>query len=229
MTAYFITGSGTGIGKTLVTAALAHQLGKAGRRVRALKPVLSGYDDAQAAASDSGILLAVLGLEATPKAIARITPWRFAAPLSPHMAAAREGQGIDFPALVDFCRTQIDLAVTNDEIILIEGVGGILVPVTDTETVADWIATLDVRPILVVGSYLGALSHAITAWETMNARGIPPVSLVVSQSADAPVPLDETIETLAGFLPPLSMVALPRLTPSDRIWETAPNLLTALP
>ena len=228
MTAYFITGSGTGIGKTLIVAALAYQLQAAGRGVRILKPVLSGYDDADPATSDSGILLSALGREPTPEAVARITPWRFAAPISPDMAAAREGRQLDFTTLCDFCRDHIDSAAAHHETVLIEGVGGVLVPLTGSETVADWIAALDIKPILVVGGYLGALSHGLTAWEAMNARGIPPLSIIISQSSDDPIPLDETIETLARFLPPIPIIALPRLAPSDRIWETAPDLLSAL-
>jgi dethiobiotin synthetase len=228
VTAYFVTASGTDAGKTLVTAALVHQLRNAGRNVRALKPVLSGYDDADAATIDSGIILTALGEDPTPESIARITPWRFAAPLSPDMAAAREGSEIDFSSLCDFCRDQIGAAATENATTLIEGVGGVLVPLTSRETVADWIAALDAKPILVVGSYLGALSHGLTAWETMNARGIPPVSLIISQSSDAPVALEETATTLARFLPAIPIVALPRLAPAGRIWETAPDLLAAL-
>ncbi len=225
MTAYFITSSGTGIGKTLVVAALIHQLRKTGRGVQALKPVLSGYDDADAGISDSGILLSALGGEATPEAVAQITPWRFTAPLSPDMAAARDGRSIDFAALCKFCRDHIG---TDNRTMLIEGVGGVLVPLTSDKTVADWIAALDIKPILVVGGYLGALSHGLTAWETMNARNIPPVSVVVSESPDGPVSLDETITTLMRFLPPIPVVPLPRLAPADRVWETAPDLLDAL-
>jgi len=77
MTAYFITSSGTGVGKTLVTAALTRQLREIGKGVQALKPVLSGYDDAEAASSDSGIILTALGEEPTPWAVAKISPWRF--------------------------------------------------------------------------------------------------------------------------------------------------------
>jgi dethiobiotin synthetase len=229
MTAYFVTGSGTGIGKTLVTAALIFQLCEAGRGVTACKPVMSGYDDSQPdAGSDAGIILAALGQRATPEAVARVAPWRFAAPLSPDMAAAREQRAIDFAALCDFCRDRIDAAVARDETALIEGVGGVLVPLGGGETVADWIAALDIRPVLVVGSYLGALSHGLTAWETMNARGISPVSLIVSESADGAVSLDETMATLARFLPPVPIIGLPRLASRERAWETAPELLRAL-
>jgi len=141
------------------------------------------------------------------------------------MAAAREGREIDFAVLCGFCRDHIG---ADDNTTLIEGVGGILVPLTNDKTVADWIAALDIMPILVVGSYLGALSHALTAWETMTARGNPPVSIIVSQSQEAPVSLDETMNTLTRFLPPVPMLPLPCLARADRLWETAPDLLGAL-
>ena len=95
MGALFVTGTGTAIGKTLVTAALCHELRARGRPVRALKPVLSGYDPADRHESDPGILLASLGEAVTEEAVAAITPWRFSAPLSPDMAAAREGRRLD--------------------------------------------------------------------------------------------------------------------------------------
>jgi dethiobiotin synthetase len=228
VTAYFVTSSGTDVGKTLVTAALIFQLRLARRGVRGLKPVLSGYDETDSATSDSGIILSSLGRDPTPDAVAQITPWRFAAPLSPDMAAARAGRDINFADLCEFCRCQIDGAATANETLLIEGVGGVLVPLTENHTVADWIAALNIKPVLVVGSYLGALSHGLTAWETMNARSIPPVSVIISQSPDAAVSLDEAVTTLARFMPSVPIFTLPRLAPADRLWETATDLLPAL-
>ena len=104
MSKLFVTATGTEIGKTLVAAALCHEFRAAGRRVRALKPVLSGYDPARLAESDPGILLASLGEAVTEEAVADITPWRFSAPLSPDMAAAREGRRLDLADIVAFCR-----------------------------------------------------------------------------------------------------------------------------
>jgi dethiobiotin synthetase len=107
MSAYFITGTGTHIGKTFVTAGLLRHLHEAGEPVWALKPVVSGFDMTHARASDPGLLLEAMNHATSPDCIARIAPWRFAAPLSPDMAAAREGKEIDFKALVAFCRDAI--------------------------------------------------------------------------------------------------------------------------
>ena len=95
----FVTATGTGIGKTHVACGLLRAQGGAG-----LKPVLSGFDPASAADSDAGRLLAAMGRPITPETIAAISPWRFAAPLSPDMAAAREGRAVPFEALIAACR-----------------------------------------------------------------------------------------------------------------------------
>ena len=90
MSAIFITGTGTDVGKTYVAASLIRHLRQMGRLVDAIKPVVSGYDPAQLAASDPGVLLEALGLPVTEQEIDRISPWRFRAALSPDLAAARK-------------------------------------------------------------------------------------------------------------------------------------------
>ena len=91
MTAIFITATGTDIGKTFVAASLIGHFRQMGRLVEAIKPVVSGFDPAQAATSDPGVLLKALGLPVTAPQIERISPWRFRAALSPDLAARREG------------------------------------------------------------------------------------------------------------------------------------------
>src|SRR5215510_15677269 len=108
MGALFITSTGTGIGKTFVTAGLIRRLRETGRAAEALKPVVSGFDEASAGASDPAVLLEALGRPMSD--IARIAPWRFRAPLSPDMAASREGRALDFAALVAFCRDALKTA-----------------------------------------------------------------------------------------------------------------------
>ena len=98
----FVTATGTDIGKTFVACGLIRALRRKGRAAAALKPVLSGFEPAEAEGSDSGRLLAALGRPVTPDEIARISPWRFAAPLSPDMAALREKRTLDFAGVVDF-------------------------------------------------------------------------------------------------------------------------------
>lgn len=197
MDKYFITATGTEIGKTFVTTTLCKQLIEDGKKVVALKPVISGYV-AGDMKSDSAFILQACGQKVTEENIAKISPWRFAAPLSPNMAAQREGNNISFGELINFCREQ---EKSDADILLVEGVGGVCVPLNDKYTVLDWIAELkDWKVILVAGSYLGSISHTLTAVHTLAARNIGLHAVVITESENSTVPLEETVETLKNFL-----------------------------
>jgi dethiobiotin synthetase len=211
MSAVFVTATGTDVGKTFVTEGIVRALRFARRPVAALKPVLSGFAMEDAASSDAGRLLTALGRAITPIEIDGISPWRFAAPLSPDMAARREGRAIDFDALLEFSRTRIAAAQGT---LLIEGVGGIMVPLDDSHTVLDWMAALDLPVLLVAGSYLGTISHTLTALDVLTRRGLQVMSVVVSESAVSTVDLDETVETIGRFAPDPQIVTLPRIADS---------------
>ena len=212
MTAIFITGTGTDIGKTFVAAGLIRHLRATGHTVGAIKPVVTGFDLATAADSDPAMLLAALGRPVTFEQIERISPVRFAAPLSPDMAARREGRAVDFDAVVEFCRRAI---IAHTGTLLIEGIGGIMVPLNQDRTVLDWMAALGRPTILVAGSYLGSLSHTLTCLEVLQRRDIPLKALVVDETAGSTVPLEETARTMARFAAPLPVVMVPRLAAAN--------------
>jgi dethiobiotin synthetase len=209
MTALFVTATGTDIGKTFVTTGLIRALRAKGRIVDALKPVVSGFDPADVAPTDTGAILEALGKGLSPETIAEISPWRFAAPLSPDMAARREGRRIDFEALLAFCRMSAASALGT---LLIEGVGGIMVPLDDRHTVLDWMAALNLPVLLVAGSYLGTISHTLSALDVLARRGLSVLSVVVSESVGSPVDLAETAETIRRFGNAVDVVNLPRPT-----------------
>jgi dethiobiotin synthetase len=210
MTTLFVTASGTDVGKTFVTLRLVDELTAAGYRVLALKPVASGFDAGNPDAGDTGALLRAQGLDASAANLDAVSPWRFAAPLSPDMAAAREQRAVPFAALVDFCRAPRDADVT-----LIEGIGGVMVPLDATHTVLDWIVALDAPALLVVGSYLGTLSHSLTAAAALRTRGVRVAGVIVSESAEQPAPAAETATVLARFLKPTTVQLLPRHAARD--------------
>lgn len=207
MAAYFVTGTGTDVGKTHVTAGILRAAAAAGRQVAAIKPVLSGYAPGGEAASDPAKLLAAMGRPVTRGNIAAISPWRFAAPLSPDMAAAREGRGVPMPAVLEFCRAAMAAA---PDLLLIEGVGGVAVPLDGQWVVADWAAALSLPAVLVAGTYLGTLSHVFTAAAYLSARGIWISAIVLSESQTSPVPPAETAAAVARFLPMVPVRVVPR-------------------
>ncbi len=220
MAALFITGTGTDIGKTWLACALLRHWRAQGRRPLAFKPLLSGFDSSLPEASDAGQILSALGREMNE--LDAIAPWRFAAPLSPNMAAALEGRSIDFDALVDFTRR---VAEVNACPTLIEGVGGVMAPLTDRRTVRDWIAASGLPAVLVTGSYLGSLSHTLTALEALTKVGVAVQAIVVNESAGSAVELDAVIENLMCHAPGVAVQGIPRATPGSSVARLADCLL----
>jgi dethiobiotin synthetase len=206
--AYFVTSTGTDVGKTFVTAGLIRYLRTSNQAVAALKPVVSGYDSSVVETSDPAVLLAALGRPVAAEEIESIAPWRFRAPLSPDLAAAREGRNVAFDELVDFSRTAIK---ANNGILFIEGVGGIMVPLEGNRTVLDWMAALSIPLLLVVGGYLGTISHTLTAIDVLTQRKLSIAAIVVSESERNPVELADTVASIARFSNGVEVIGLPRL------------------
>jgi len=191
----FVTGSGTDVGKTYVTALLARALTDAGHAVGVRKPVVTGFRDEEVAASDPAVLLRSVGGDPSSARVREVAPFRFTRPLSPDMAARAEGRAL---TLHDVVRASLD---PRAELTLVEGVGGVMVPLDDAHTVLDWIVALACPALVVTGSALGALSSALTALSVLRARDVPVASVVVSESDPRaslypPVPLDETVRSL---------------------------------
>ena len=205
MTAIFITATGPDVGKTLVAASLIQLLRQGGRTVEAIMPIVSGYDPAQAAASAPGTLIAALGLPFSPESIERVSPWRFRAALSPDLAARLEGRSINVDAVVNYCQTVVQ---RRRDILLIEGVGGIMVPLDEHRTILDVMMALRLPLILVTGSYPGAISHTLTALDSLFRRDMQLLATIVSETPGSKVPLDEVVASIRRFTEPV--IGLPR-------------------
>jgi dethiobiotin synthetase len=210
MSAVFITATGTDIGKTFVTAGLIRHIRRSGGAVFAVKPVVSGFDPDAWETSDPAVLLAALGRPIALAEVEHISPWRFKAPLSPHMAGTREGRAIVFRDVVEFCRKAM---AEHRGTCLIEGVGGIMVPLDDRRTVLDLMSVLRIPVILVAGSYVGTISHTLTALEVMARRNLDLAAVVVSESEGSAASLEDTVAAIAQFADALDVVGLPRLPP----------------
>ena len=208
MSAIFVTATGTDIGKTFVTSGLIRAIRGNGKTAEALKPIVSGFSPATSAVSDPGVLLDAMGDGVTPEALDRVSPWRFGAPLSPDMAAAREGRSIDFDALVQFSMNGIARARGT---LLIEGVGGVMVPLDDRRTVLDWMKALKLPVLLVTGSYLGTISHTLTACDVLARAGLTLRAIALNDNGDGAVPLSDTQATLQRFLGGVPIVTIPRV------------------
>jgi len=208
MTAVFITATGTDIGKTFIARGMIHQLRARRRTVEALKPVITGFDPRMPQASDTGRLLLALGHALTPELIAETSPFRLRAPLSPDIAARREGTSIDFAVLNAHCRRAV---ARHRDALIIEGIGGIMVPLDDRHTVLDWMVELDLPVILAAGSYVGTLSHTLSALDVLDRNGLKVAAVVVNETPGSAADLDDTAKTIHRFATGIEVFALPRL------------------
>ena len=224
MSAYFITGTGTDIGKTWLSCALLKYWCEAGLSTRAYKPVLSGYAESDAELSDAGQLLTAQGLDVNANAIDEIAPWRFAAPLSPDMAAAQEGREIAFAELLEFTQRRVTSTNWQAEQILVEGVGGVMVPLDATHTVRDWIATSALPCIVVAGNYLGSLSHTLSALAALREVNVKVKAVVVNESLASSVVLADCLASLQRHADKVPCVAIHRDNPASGIARLAAML-----
>lgn len=186
MKKYFITATGTGIGKTFITCNLIRQIKAQGKTVRAIKPIISGWEDSD---TDTHKIIAALA----GGNIDDISPWRLTAPLSPDIAAKKDGVTIDFAEVINFCEPPADA-----DYLLIEGVGGVMVPINQNKTIADLIEALAIPAILVAGTYLGSISHTLTAIAALKQHNIKIQKLIINQSKDC-AGADEIVKTISNF------------------------------
>ena len=195
-----MAGSGTDVGKTYVTVSLVRSLRARGRRVRVCKPLASGLpavEDPAFADSDPARLLAATGLTRTQQTLDACSPWRFAAPLSPDMAAAAEGRRVELAEVAVWTRDV--LSEPGFDHVLVEGVGGVMSPITSDATGLDLAAALGAPVLLVCGSYLGAVSHGLTALGALRGRGLEVSRLLVNETAGSSVTLAATLQAMARF------------------------------
>lgn len=222
MKQFFITATGTESGKTLVMTSLCAQLRAAHRPFTALKPVVSGYDDRDTG-SDTALILRACELPFNAQYIQATSPWRFAAPLAPSMAAAQEGRTLDMQEIARFCR------MPTTEVVLAEGAGGVMAPLTQKHTMLDLMAELGWPVILVAGNYLGSLSHTLTAVGALEGRGLKVQAIVLSEATDHGVPLADTKAELQRFIDSeIPIAVIPRIAARSEMWQYTPSLITLL-
>lgn len=164
---FFVTGTDTGVGKTLVSAALLHALAAHYPRVVGMKPVAAGTTlmDGLQVNDDVQALRAASSCRVPPELD---NPVLLPDPVSPHIAAARAGVHINIAHIVACHRQLLQLA----DAVVVEGAGGFMVPLSDTETGADLAQALGLPVVLVVGLRLGCLNHALLTAAAIRARGL---------------------------------------------------------
>ena len=212
----FVTGTGTEVGKTVVAAVIARTLAAEGSRVAVFKPAVSGLEDE--GESDHALLRRASG---SPQSDPDIAPYRFDPPASPHLAAALAGEEIDPERLRRTARE----AAANADVLVCEGVGGLLVPLAcrvsrnicdqgDTPyLVRDLAADLGYPMVIVASPGLGTINHTLLTLEAARGAGLEIASVVLTPWPEQPSEVEcsnrETIATLGEVevqtLPPLDL------------------------
>lgn len=213
--AYFIAGTDTEIGKTLIASSVLYALTQTGCRTAGLKPVAAGAElrdgvwhneDADALAEQASVTL--------PTALT--TPYLFRQPTAPHIAAAQEGRAIDLPHILA-CYRQI---AQRAEAVVVEGVGGFRVPLTQAVDTADLAQELGLPVILVVGLRLGCISHALLTVEAIAARGLQLAGWVANTVDVGLLNSDATVDALASRIASPLLGRVPRLCAASHPGQT---------
>jgi dethiobiotin synthetase len=193
-----ITGTDTGVGKTVVTASLAALLRDVGYRVGVMKPVETGCKqrDGKLIPEDAVRLKEASG---SAEPIAAICPYRLREPLAPSIAAERAGVKID----VDYLLNVYQEISTRHDITLVEGAGGLMVPLLPSYTYADFARVLNLPVIVVAANKLGAINHLLLTLEHAGCKGLTVLGYVLNrisnESSSAAETNREVLSGLTGF------------------------------
>lgn len=206
MTAYFVTGTDTEIGKTLTSAALLHALVQSGVRAVGMKPIAAGAELREGAWHNED----VDALEAASNVSVPLelrTPYLLRDATAPHIAAAQEGVSIDLAHI----RSCYERLVANADAVVVEGVGGFRVPLSDRFDTADLAQQLGLPVVMVVGLRLGCLNHALLTAEAIAARGLQLAGWVANVVDLGMRHGMANIDALSARLPAPMLGCIPRL------------------
>lgn len=214
---FAVVGTGTGVGKTVVTAGLVGWLREAGVDARAIKPCQTGFppDD------DAGFVAEVCGTDAAATCLRRLEP-----PLAPEVAADEEGRALAYGTLLTDC----ERALADAECGVLEGVGGLRVPLAEGRDVIDLVADLELPAVVVARSGLGTLNHTALTVDALRRRAIPVRGVVLNEYEGAtvaertnPAVLERMVDVPVETLPPLDLT-----DPTDVVSGTAEHLSRSL-
>ncbi|WP_076998547.1 dethiobiotin synthase [Variovorax sp. KK3] len=206
----FVTGTDTGVGKTLVSSAILFSLAASGLRAVGMKPVAAGVEQIDGEWINEDVLhLDAAGNVEAPLALR--CPYLLRAPMSPHLAAHDEGVRIELPTL----RSAYEALAQRADVVVVEGAGGFRVPLADDLDGADLAQALGLPVVLVVGLRLGCLNHALLTAEAIRARGLRLAGWAGSVVDPHMLALQANVDTLRARLNAPFLGVVPRLAAPD--------------
>jgi dethiobiotin synthetase len=204
---YFVTGTDTGVGKTLISCALLHGFAAQGHRAVGMKPVAAGCDANRQ--NEDALQLRAAGNVAVSYGLSN--PYCFLPAIAPHIAAKRAGVIIDFSVIA---KSYQELAAQAD-VVIVEGAGGLLVPLNAQQNSADLVLKLGLPVILVVGMRLGCLNHALLTVESITARGLKLAGWVANLIEADMASVEENVAALQQPISAPLLGVMPYMTQPD--------------
>lgn len=184
---FFVTGTDTGIGKTYVSCLLLHALAARNMAVVGMKPIAAGSENGRW--QDVELLRVASNIDVS---LNDLNPYALQAPIAPHIAAGQEGVAIEITQ-IERC---YDRLARNADVVIVEGVGGFLVPINTRETIADLAIALDLPVILVIGMRLGCINHALLTVQAIKHAGLSLAGWVANCVDSAMLAQEENIAAL---------------------------------
>lgn len=193
----FVTGTDTGVGKTMVSAAILEAAKAAGKRTLAMKPIASGCEvTAEGLRNEDALILQQVATEALP--YDQVNPIALEPAIAPHVAAAQSGRTITASRLVGFCR---GMQIRSADLLLVEGAGGWRVPLNDRETFSAVPRELNMPVVLVVPLKLGCINHALLSAEAIRSDGLMLAGWVANRPEPETMSCEqETLDYLMGHM-----------------------------
>ncbi len=215
MKGVFVTGTGTGVGKTVVAAVIARTYAAAGERVAVFKPAVSGLSDG--GEPDHALLRRASGSDQSD---CQIAPYRYDPPVSPHLGAELDGERIEPGRLVDAAHA----AAEGGDFLVSEGVGGLLVPLTLGYLVRDLARELALPLVIAASPGLGTINHTLMTVEAARAVGLEVAAAVLTPWPDDPSAVESSNREAIERLGAVRVETLARIDLADPASWPALNL-----
>jgi dethiobiotin synthetase len=207
----FITGTGTGVGKTVLSAALLAALTAGGERVSAHKPVVTGVEDPPGEWPPDHELLARVA-EMTPEQVA---PLRYGPAVSPHLAAELAGERVDPEQIAGAAQAALRSANAQGAVLIVEGVGGLLVPLTENFTVRDLASRLGLPLLIAASPGLGTINHTLLTLAAARAAWLEVRAVVLTPWPERPTAMEESNRATIARLGDIEVATLPRVLSTE--------------
>lgn len=215
MIGVFVTGTGTEVGKTVVSGAIARTLASEGTRVAVFKPAVTGLDGE--GETDHALLRRAAGSEQSDEEIA---PYRYGPPMSPHLAAQLSGEEISRERLLEAAGA----AGAGADALVCEGVGGLLVPLAPDYLVRDFAVDLGLPLVIAASPGLGTINHALLTMEAARSAGLAVTAVVLTPWSERPSAIEQSNRETIAALGEVDVDTLPHLDlDSPQGWPRLPS------